>query len=997
MSFDPYIGKVSLLLKGDGSNAATTFVDSSLTPKTITASGNAQISTAQSRFGGSSIYFDGAGDCLNLGTPADMVISTKDFTIEGWIFINAYGGVGVQNDGTLVGCQASTGGFFVYANWSDGAIMWFDGSGVLSSPTPITLGTWTHFAVTRNSGTLRIFTGGELKATLSDYSYSIASAGVVQWRVGGNFAGDSSRYFNGYIDDLRITVGVARYTADFTPPTESFPTIPSPVVLGTGEDPYYSSVVLMVPGTGDNRSTTLYDMSPNRKTLTATGNAKVYYGQCKWGQGAAYFDGAGDYITVSNSKDFTLPCAGFTIEAWVWMDTLSTIDGSGIRSAGIFGMMNGALTNNLGFMMRGSSSTLADIVYLEYTVGGVNSTRAMSVSVPIGQWNHIAVVSDLRSVRFYINGNEFETTPLTMDFPYSSDSDICFGREFRLSTWERYLNGYMNDLRVSKVARYTKPFTPPTAPLPIKQKDFFDQYFDNTSLILSCDGDIGSTSIVDSSPVSNTVVAIGTAALNAVQAKFGDTSLYIDGTMETTLLALPMTEKTPTDQVGVPLTYYPGLDVTTVVTRNGSPVLDFRAAGAFMELGVGYRFDLSSSPFTLEFWCYPTVIGSGGIRRLYSSEGSTDVVVIREDGNTIRAYLKVGGSGYLILTGSTNFTINAWNHIALCRVGNVFTLYKNGVSIGTLTAAGTINLTTSGGFISHPGVEAFKGYISDLLFVKGVAKYNGTFTPPANAIPPELKNNSSYCEVAPSSAFDMGSGDFTYECWFNLATVVTYAAYATYAALMSQGWNVGVGYNGVFFGISNANPTITLNFHWGISSSAATIAKSAAFTPAVGTWYHAAAVRSAGFVTVYLNGVPGTPVAITNALYNANYPINIGMSNPGAPAPYPLKGWIDDVRITKGVARYLQAFTPSASPVPVIAPPTRYIRGTVRGPEGYPASRTIRIYRHDNGQYVTTIYSNPDTGYYEFGTTLDVEYTLVYLPRVDEVQNAIIRDRISPI
>ena len=72
---DPYYGNVSLLLYGDGANGSTTITDSSPTPKTVTAVGNAQISTAQSKFGGASIAFDGAGDYLivpSTGTPGDF-------------------------------------------------------------------------------------------------------------------------------------------------------------------------------------------------------------------------------------------------------------------------------------------------------------------------------------------------------------------------------------------------------------------------------------------------------------------------------------------------------------------------------------------------------------------------------------------------------------------------------------------------------------------------------------------------------------------------------------------------------------------------------------------------------------------------------------------------------------------------------------------------------------------------------------------------------------
>ena len=82
---DPYFSNVSLLLHGDGTNGSTTIIDSSPLPKTVTAFGNAQISTAQSKFGGSSIAFDGTGDSLTI--PA--ITFAGDFTLEAWLYKTA--------------------------------------------------------------------------------------------------------------------------------------------------------------------------------------------------------------------------------------------------------------------------------------------------------------------------------------------------------------------------------------------------------------------------------------------------------------------------------------------------------------------------------------------------------------------------------------------------------------------------------------------------------------------------------------------------------------------------------------------------------------------------------------------------------------------------------------------------------------------------------------------------------------------------------------------
>jgi hypothetical protein len=201
---DPDFASVSLLLTMDGSNGSTTFTDSSNSALTITANGDAQISTAQSKFGGASALFDGSGDFLSF--PAIILSSSDDCTIECWFY--RIGGEGLIGGGGGTNWQLLTvlfGG--LYAFWN--GFPEVSGGTVINS-------TWHHAAVTRSSGTLRLFLDGALVATGagSNQSIQIEKVGQVANRTD----------FNGYIDDVRITSGIARYTANFTPPTEPFPT-----------------------------------------------------------------------------------------------------------------------------------------------------------------------------------------------------------------------------------------------------------------------------------------------------------------------------------------------------------------------------------------------------------------------------------------------------------------------------------------------------------------------------------------------------------------------------------------------------------------------------------------------------------------------------------------------------------------------------------------------------------------------------------------------------
>jgi hypothetical protein len=220
---DRNYSNVSLLLHGDGTNGSTTITDNSPTPKTVTAVGNAQISTAQSKFGGASIAFDGAG------SPVDRVVlpfndgtttfGSANFTVEGWVYRN-----NTSDSLLLVGqgdlASVSTSSFVLYL----GSIVsdFYIGGSVLTcaSPSP-SAATWAHVAWTRSGGTVRSFLNGSLVGSNASFGTLSINQGVGQSAsLGSSFTGAAP--FNGYIDDLRITKGVARYTATFTPPTAPF-------------------------------------------------------------------------------------------------------------------------------------------------------------------------------------------------------------------------------------------------------------------------------------------------------------------------------------------------------------------------------------------------------------------------------------------------------------------------------------------------------------------------------------------------------------------------------------------------------------------------------------------------------------------------------------------------------------------------------------------------------------------------------------------------------
>jgi hypothetical protein len=222
---DPFYSSVALLLHGDGSNGSTTFVDSGPDARTVAVSGSAVISTADSKFGGASIHFPGSDpdSGLEVAGNADFDFGTGDFCLELWV----KGNVTNQNQSPLAAANfsESTGPWWLVTCTPSGPGIQFShtvggSTSTLSAPsTNVHNNAWNHIAVTRDGSTLRLFVNGALITSGS----AAGAIGRADTAVSLGFSGNFGPSFFGYIDDVRITKGQARYTAAFTPHTVAHP------------------------------------------------------------------------------------------------------------------------------------------------------------------------------------------------------------------------------------------------------------------------------------------------------------------------------------------------------------------------------------------------------------------------------------------------------------------------------------------------------------------------------------------------------------------------------------------------------------------------------------------------------------------------------------------------------------------------------------------------------------------------------------------------------
>jgi len=410
-----------------------TFIDNSTNAFALTVNGNTQPRTLNP-FGytttqpvawsattnGGSGYFDGTGDYLAVSSLFNL---TGDFTIEAWVYPQALNGMILGNLGTNT--------FADYLQLLPTGLSLGKQTGSIyqtyTSPFTITTGQWHHIALVRSGTTVSSFFNGALGTvqTFSSAWFNLGSSAV------GTYFNVTASY-TGYMAGLRIVSGTALYSSAFAPPVA-----PPTNVTNT-------RYLLNYTNAG------IYDAA-SQNALETVGNAQISTAQSKWGGGSMFFDGTGDYLIPSNTLPLTLGTGDFTIEFWVYFTAGATASRGLIdwRPASTEGVYPAILTN----------ASSAIIFY-------VNSVTRITGGTPsAATWTHIAVCRSGTSTRLFIDGTQSGST--------YTDSNNYLGPASRpmigatgFSAGANAFNGYMDDLRITRFARYTANFTPPAAAFP---------------------------------------------------------------------------------------------------------------------------------------------------------------------------------------------------------------------------------------------------------------------------------------------------------------------------------------------------------------------------------------------------------------------------------------------------------------------------------------------------------------------------------------------------
>ena len=208
---DPYWSNVVLLLTGDNLS------DSSSNAKPITNNGSVSVNTSVKKYGSGSLYFNGSTAYLSTPNNSAFDFSAGTFTIEFWINQVSNSGAAIysyvydyRGGGSATGLLLSGGAPHVM----------YAGLAEAGSNTPISLNSWTFIAASVNSGAISIYVNG-VRDFFGSGPYSFSAGTAPVWIGRPNEYG---YYINGYVDDLRVTKGVARYSGTTCPvPTAPFP------------------------------------------------------------------------------------------------------------------------------------------------------------------------------------------------------------------------------------------------------------------------------------------------------------------------------------------------------------------------------------------------------------------------------------------------------------------------------------------------------------------------------------------------------------------------------------------------------------------------------------------------------------------------------------------------------------------------------------------------------------------------------------------------------
>jgi len=652
-------------------------------------------------------------------------------------------------------------------------------------------------------------------------------------------------------------------------------TIPSFALAFVIPNSKYTTLLAKAVSTGDNNNIT--DASSNNHTITVAGDTYAgSFSPYRHGGYSTHFDGASDYLEIYNDSSLVLAGSPWTIECWV-------------KPSGNYS------TYRTIFAKRAGTTSYEG--YLRISTGVVsfyNGTNYESTTVlDANSWSHVAWVYDGANINIYVNGVRVLTSAVTIT---EYNHPIWIGGVTGHNEW---FQGNIRDFRILKgTALYTgTTLTPPTEPL---------TDITNTSF-LTCQ----SPYIVDGSTNAHDITVNGNVSTTPFNTY--DYAAYSAGT-------------------------------------NGGSVY-FDGVGDYLDISNDASLTIGTGDFTSECWVF---VESGATlmsywRSCFSLQGDGN-----SNAGSISIYISNGVGGALgalvVIANDDSFRLHStadvrgqWTHVAIARESGTLRFFVNG-SLAS-SASDTTNYNATGptrvGVSSTGQSNYWLGYVADARFVKGTAVYTAAFTPPT--APLSSSGSSLHIKGTDASIVDksqtsniklvgnttgsttqvkftdtksmyfdtsgdyiitpqqeLGTEDFTIEGWHYLLSRANtkngiFGNYTSYTG----------GSLGMFAGHASGTAT-----SYQVSYNGAAFPNSViqGGTIVYNQWVHFAVVRNSGTMSLYIDGTSVGSISATASLNGVGSDFVVGSS--ADQLGIGIYGYLQDFRITNGLARYTANFTP---------------------------------------------------------------------------------------
>jgi len=655
-------------------------------------------------------------------------------------------------------------------------------------------------------------------------------------------------------------------------------------------DPNFKQVSTLLHGDGTNgtQNNTFLDSSTNNYTITRTG-APTQGTFTPFSQAAGYWSNyfpTSSYAVVATNAAFTYGTGDFTMECWVYLTTTGTIQY-------IIDQRNSGTANAVIPAIYVSASDV--LTYFVSNAAQITGTTALVV----GTWYHVAVSKSSGNTKMFLNGIQEGST-------YSDSNSYVASRvclNVNGATGVNILVGYTSNVRLVKgTAVYTDNFTPSTIPLTA---------ITNTSL-LTCQ----SNRFIDNSSNNFALTLTGTPQVQP-WSPFAPTSAYN----------------------------------TSVIGGSG-----YFSGSAGNYLSATYNtssFDWWTTDYTIEGWVYPTTLAGWGYitasdtqSTLIGNANATSVINYWSFGPYTDGTVKFKYYNGLSVTVTSTNTVksNQWNHIAMVKNSSGITLYVNGIKDTNSAVSGTPQSSTGTPLIiGQINTTTINGYISSIRIVKGTALYTASFTPPTapltaitnttlllngtnsgivdNAIKSDIvtvgsaqintsvvkygtgsisfNGTTSYLNFPNNTYYAFGTSNFTIEAWVYPNSVTALQSLIDTRSTATATTGILISITALGFISVTVNNAILFTSSTGITISA---------------WTHVAVVKNGSTITLYLNGTKPLTGSGTSSTSLTDQFLRLGASAGTAANFY--NGYLDEVRITNGIARYTANFTPPTAPFP---------------------------------------------------------------------------------